>query len=68
MSTPTRTKLSQAEIDSDEQADEVAVDEALADSEAGKPTVAHEDVSAWLKSLGTDQELPLPDPSDDDQR
>jgi predicted transcriptional regulator len=35
------------------------IKEGLADIEAGR-TVPHEEVVAWLESLGTDHELPMP--------
>ncbi len=35
--------------------------EGLADVDAGR-TVPHEEVSLWLKSLGTDNPLPRPEP------
>ena len=35
------------------------IKEGLADAEAGR-TVPHEEVEAWVRSLGTDHEQPLP--------
>jgi len=35
------------------------IKEGLADIEAGR-TVPHEEVAAWIDSLGTDRELPMP--------
>lgn len=37
-----------------------AVEEALAASRAGEPTVDHERVATWLESWGTPGELPRP--------
>lgn len=41
--------------------EEAMIEEGLADIEAGR-VVAWEDVRAWLRSLGTDHELPMPVP------
>jgi predicted transcriptional regulator len=37
-----------------------AIEEALATSRAGEPTVSHEKVAAWLDSWGTAEEQPRP--------
>ena len=35
---------------------------ALAEDEAGAPSVPHEEVVRWIESWGTDHELPQPEP------
>jgi predicted transcriptional regulator len=35
---------------------------ALAEDETGGPGVSHEEAMQWLESLGTDHELPQPEP------
>ena len=34
----------------------------LAEDEAGGPGVSHEEAMRWFESLGTDHELPMPEP------
>lgn len=36
------------------------IEKAIAEADASGPFVAHEDVSAWVESLGTEEELPPP--------
>ena len=36
------------------------IEQAVKEADAGGPFVAHEDVSAWMASLGTSKELLLP--------
>ena len=36
------------------------IERAIKEADAGGPFIAHEDVSAWMASLGTSNELPLP--------
>ena len=36
------------------------IEKAIAEADAGGPFVAHEDVSAWVDSLGTEDELSPP--------
>ena len=38
------------------------IKEALAEDEADAPGVPHEEVVRWMKSWGTDHELPRPEP------
>ena len=38
---------------------EEAIEQGLADAEAGR-VVPHEEVVRWLRSLGTENELPMP--------
>ena len=38
-----------------------AIDEALAEADAGVPGVDHADVVAWVRSWGTSDELPPPE-------
>lgn len=37
-----------------------AIEEAIAELDAGAPTIPHEEVVAWVKSWGTPNELPPP--------
>lgn len=39
------------------------IEKAIAEADAGGPFVAHEDVTAWVESLGTEDELPPPEPT-----
>ena len=39
------------------------IEEAVTQADAGGPFVAHEDVAAWMASLGTENELPPPKPT-----
>ncbi len=45
-----------------EEQEEALTRKALAESEAGGPSVSHDDMVAWLRSWGTDNELPPPTP------
>jgi predicted transcriptional regulator len=36
------------------------INEAVAKLDAGAPTIPHESVEAWVRSWGTDEELPKP--------
>jgi len=38
------------------------IKQALAEAESGTPGIPHEDVERWVKSWGTDHELPRPKP------
>jgi RHH-type transcriptional regulator, rel operon repressor / antitoxin RelB len=38
------------------------IEQAIREADAGEPGVAHEEVVAWVKSWGTDDELPPPIP------
>lgn len=38
------------------------IKEALAEAESGAPGTPHEDIERWVKSWGTDHELPRPEP------
>jgi predicted transcriptional regulator len=40
-----------------------AIDEAIAEADAGGPFLAHEDMVRWLESWGSDNELPPPEPT-----
>ncbi len=40
-----------------------AIDEAIAEADAGGPFIAHEDMVRWLESWGTENELPPPEPT-----
>lgn len=42
-----------------DEAKRLAIMEGVADADAGK-FIPHEDMKAWAESLGTDNELPLP--------
>ena len=39
------------------------IEKAIAEADAGGPFVAHEDVTAWVESLGSEKELPPPEPT-----
>ena len=39
------------------------IEQALAEADAGGPSVSHEDVARWLDSWGDDEELPPPRPT-----
>lgn len=36
---------------------------ALERAKAGGPFISHEDMTKWMKSMGTDKELPVPKPT-----
>jgi RHH-type rel operon transcriptional repressor/antitoxin RelB len=38
------------------------IKQALAEAESGAPGIPHEEVERWVKSWGTDHELPRPEP------
>lgn len=38
------------------------IEEALAEADSGAPGIPHEDVVAWMRSWGTPDELPPPEP------
>ena len=38
------------------------IKEGLAEDEQGVPGVRHEEVVRWMRSWGTDHELPMPEP------
>ena len=42
---------------------EQAIEEAIAEVDAGGPLIAHEDMVRWLQSWGTENELPPPEPT-----
>ncbi|HEX4292911.1 MAG TPA: hypothetical protein VHZ29_02120 [Rhizomicrobium sp.] len=37
--------------------------QALGRAEAGGPFISHDDMTKWMRSMGTDGELPLPKPT-----
>ncbi|MDH3473763.1 MAG: CopG family ribbon-helix-helix protein [Rhodospirillales bacterium] len=39
------------------------IEQAIAEADAGGPFVAHEDVTAWVEALGSENELPPPVPT-----
>lgn len=39
------------------------IGKAVAEADAGGPFIAHSEVDAWMASLGTRDELPLPEPT-----
>lgn len=43
-----------------EEEDEALTRQAIADAEAGGPFISHEEMTKWMRSLGTENELPPP--------
>lgn len=56
-----RSWIPYAELFDDDELRELeeAIEQGLADAEAGR-VVPHEEVVRWLRSLGTENELPMP--------